>query len=58
MKQTSDKWAASPKYKNTTILDPDGWDRSNFQYSFHQEEITEKEFQTRLNRSTIIWKQK
>lgn len=36
------------------ILDPDGWDRKNYQYSFHEELISYSEFQTRLSKSTIV----
>lgn len=37
------------------IIDHDGWDRSNFQYSFFEEKITEKEFIARVKLSTISW---
>jgi len=30
----------------------DGWDRTNFDYSFNQQRITEKEFKQRVVRST------
>lgn len=36
-----------------TILDPDGWDRKNFHYSWNEERISKKEFHNRLIRSTI-----
>lgn len=36
------------------LLDPDGWDRKNFQYSFYEEQITNAEFQRRLSYSTVI----
>jgi hypothetical protein len=35
------------------ILDPDGWDRMNFQKSFHEELITKSEFTNRLMKSTL-----
>jgi hypothetical protein len=38
---------------DTIILDPDGWDRANYKYSFEQELVTFEEFQQRLSRSTI-----
>lgn len=38
------------------ILDPDGWDRNNFNYSFNIEEISNKEFYNRLTNSSIQWK--
>ena len=40
----------TPKLK---ILDPDGWDRLNYDYSFYEELITEKEFIKRVLNSTI-----
>lgn len=36
------------------IMDPDGWDRSNWQYSFYDEKITEEEFNKRLMNSTCL----
>ena len=48
--KTSDEWL---KNTNHTILDPDGWDRTNYQYSFYEELITESEFYSRLYRSTL-----
>ena len=49
MKKTSDVWSECLGVK---ILDPDGWDRENFQYSFYEEYITEGEFMERADRST------
>ncbi len=37
------------------ILDPDGWDRSNYQFSFNEEMITEVEYQTRKMMSTCAY---
>lgn len=48
-KKTSKEWAESMAFE---ILDPDGWDRSNFDYSFNQELISKDEFAKRLCRST------
>lgn len=48
--KTSDEWL---KNTNHTILDPDGWDRTNYQYSFYEELTTESEFYSRLYRSTL-----
>lgn len=52
---TSEEWykELNPPY---TIIDPDGWDRSNYQFSYFEELITEKEFNRRLMYSTICWK--
>lgn len=53
MKQTSAKWYEEfMKTHKTRILDPDGWDRQNFTYSFHEELVTEAEFTIRLMWST------
>lgn len=35
------------------ILDPDGWDRANFEYSWYEEKITKEEFYKRVIRSTV-----
>jgi len=48
--KTSEEWQA--KKSDILILDPDGWDRSNFQYSWYEEKITEKEFDKRSMVST------
>ena len=49
--RTSEEWVQLLVYP-VTILDPDGWDRTNFDYSFNVERITEAEFKYRLARST------
>ena len=48
--KTSSEWIKEVGYE---VLDPDGWDRSNFQYSWYEEEITYEEFQKRLINSTV-----
>ena len=55
MKLTSKEWLQQPKYYGLVVYDPDGWDRSNYEYSFNVELITEDEFKKRLARSTAIW---
>jgi hypothetical protein len=52
-KRTSEEWAAIilPS-QNMHILDPDGWDRKNWHYSWYEELITAIEFTSRLLRST------
>lgn len=50
MKKTSEEWN---KLYNIKILDADGWDRKNFQYSWYEEKITKEEFKDRVLRSTI-----
>ena len=51
--RTSVQWLekVSPK---TVILDPDGWNRSRYRYSFHEELISEEEFTVRLGNSTTM----
>lgn len=49
--KTSAEWLKM--CKNLTILDPDGWDRENYQYSFNEELIDIGEFCQRLTESTI-----
>jgi len=39
--------------KGVEILDPDGWDRKRFTYSWYQECITEREYESRLAISTL-----
>lgn len=39
------------------IIDPDGWDRKNYQFSFNEELVTEMEYFTRLSTSTIALQQ-
>lgn len=48
-KLTSAEWASQAKI---VVLDPDGWDRSNFRYSWFEEKITKEEFDKRLMKST------
>lgn len=54
MKRTSEEWAKLvPEKFNLKIMDPDGWDRPNFHYSYHSELITKEEFLNRVSGSTI-----
>ncbi len=48
--KTSEEWQ---KESNIIVLDPDGWDRKNYQYSWHEELINKKEFEKRVITSTI-----
>ena len=50
IKKTSAEWIKQVGYE---ILDPDGWDRTNYDYSFNKEKITMEEFQKRLSLSTV-----
>ena len=55
IKKVSSEWC---KMFNFKIIDPDGWDRNNFQFSWKQELITLDEFQRRLSLSTIKIKER
>lgn len=49
--KTSAEWLK--EFPHIIIIDHDGWDRNNFEYSFNEELVTKKEFETRLIRSTL-----
>jgi hypothetical protein len=53
--KTSQEWYAElyPNHE-LIIMDPDGWDRKNYDYSFKEEKITLAEFSSRLIRSTVL----
>jgi len=51
VKKTSKEWSKDCDY---TILDPDGWDRNNFEFSWFKEMITLQEFMQRVMRSTCV----
>ena len=48
--KTSEEWQELCRIE---ILDPDGWDRQNYQFSWHEELITREEFERRLVSSTV-----
>jgi len=50
--KTSEEWQ---KHVSILILDPDGWDRKNFQYSWYEEQISFSEFNKRMIQSTCRW---
>jgi alpha-amylase/alpha-mannosidase (GH57 family) len=50
--KTSEEWQS--KYPHVKILDPDGWDRKNYQYSWYEELITREEFEKRMMMSTCM----
>lgn len=53
MKKTSQQWCEQKDMElGKDILDPDGWDRSDFENSWN-EMITEDEFNNRVSMSTI-----
>ena len=52
--KTSAEWqAVKPDVK---VLDADGWDRLNYDYSWNVERITEKEYNSRVSKSTCKWR--
>ncbi len=51
MLKSSEEWA---KEKKVIVLDPDGWDRTNYDYSWSEEKIDEAEFDRRVSESTTI----
>ena len=57
IKKTSAEWMKEEAYKDVIIIDPDGWNRENYDYSFNIEEVTLSEFFNRLARSTSRFKQ-
>lgn len=54
MKKTSKEW--QEQFPEIVVLDPDGWDRTNFQYSWHEEQITLEEYNRRVMFSTCVGK--
>ncbi len=51
---TSEVWQLIYPYPK--VLDPDGWDRQNYQYSWYEERITYEEYFNRISKSTVIGK--
>ena len=49
--RTSEEWNQKADY---VVLDPDGWDRSDWHYSWFTEKITLDEFNRRICNSTIL----
>jgi len=54
--KTSEQWFEIYKVENGDchITDPDGWDRTNFDYSWFEEEISFQDFEQRMARSTAL----
>lgn len=50
--KTSEEW--QKEFPKIQIMNPDGWDRKNYKFSWHKEKITKKEFEKRMSLSTII----
>jgi len=56
-KKTSKEWEELiPEKYGVIIYDPDGWDRTNYEYSFFEELITKEEFMIRISNSTVMCK--
>jgi len=49
--KTSEEWNEIHQH---VVMDPDGWDRKNFKWSWYEQRITEDEFNARLSKSTVI----
>ena len=55
IKNTSEKWQEI--YPDVVVLDPDGWNRdSRFQFEWHEEKITLKQYVNKVLRSTCKFK--
>lgn len=52
--KTSDEWASI--LTEVTVMDPDGWDRKNYDYSWFGEFITMEEYLKRRDFSTCMYK--
>ena len=51
--KTSQEW--QKLIKEVLVLDPDGWDRCNYEYSWEQEEVPVQEFFKRVAESTCTY---
>ena len=54
IKKTSQEW--QEENMKTIVLDPYGWDRTNYQYSWFEEQITLEEYNSRVFQSTCMFK--
>ena len=53
IKKTSEEWQSIFPYPK--VLDHDGWDRKNYDYSWKEEKITLEEYENRLSNSTCMF---
>lgn len=55
--KTSQQWheELQARYPDFLVMDPSGWDRDNYQYSWHEELITNEEFEKRVAHSIYRW---
>ena len=49
---TSQQW--QEKHPEPRVIDPNGWDRTNYQFSWFEELITEEEYFNRSHKSTLM----
>lgn len=54
--KTSEQWKNQLLPTSLVILDPNGWNRKNFDYSFYEELIDIDEFANRLYASTTVYR--
>lgn len=54
IKKTSQEW--QEEYPYPQVIDPDGWDRKNYDYSWFEEKITKSEYDRRIMHSTCMFK--
>lgn len=52
-RKTSAEWYEEERHLYK-IMDPDGWNRKNYQYSFYEEKITKEEYDKRVLMSTLM----
>lgn len=52
MLKTSQEWQEI--FYTIKVVDPDGWDRKNLQYSWNEEKITREEYSNRIEKSTVM----
>lgn len=53
--KTSQEWYEEvPKEYGLIIMDPDGWNRRNYEFSFNEELITKQHFIMRVMHSTCL----
>ena len=53
LKTSKEWWELSDYSKNYILMDPDGWDRENFHFSYYVELINLEEFESRVAMSTL-----
>jgi len=54
--KTSAEWKKTLEFRDVDIIDPDGWDRADWEYSWEVERITRTQFLQRLCESTVRWR--